>query len=142
EPRYRVVADPAASVGAGEGLTGASSAAGSTIKDTLNAGLGRDGSAAADGKRTAQATAVTSQRRHEAPTQEQRARWAAPTRRRRAAPPAPLGRYSRDSSSLPFGAAGREPCGWRGAPGRRTDWAERTESAAAFLGGDRCAGPT
>ena len=45
-----MVANPASSVGAGKGLAGASSAAGSTIKDTLNAGLGRDGSAAADAR--------------------------------------------------------------------------------------------
>jgi hypothetical protein len=68
-----VVADPAPPIGAGEGLAEASTAAGSTKKETLNEGWGRDGSAAADGSKTAHAMAVSSQRRQDAPTEEQRA---------------------------------------------------------------------
>jgi len=69
-----MVADPAALVGAGEGLAEASTAAGSTKKETLNAGWGREGSAAVDGSSTAHAMAAISQRRQDAPTEEQRAR--------------------------------------------------------------------
>jgi hypothetical protein len=43
------------------------------MKETLNAGCGLSGRAAAEGNKTAQAMAVTSQRRHDAPTEEQRA---------------------------------------------------------------------
>src|SRR5207253_7024191 len=98
---YCVVADPATFVGAGEGLA-ASSAAGSTTKDTLIAGRGRAGSVAADGSRTAHRSAATSQRRQEPPTHTQRPWFVAPAGRRRADPAAPSRRYSRG-------------------PGRRTD---------------------
>src|SRR6202022_2965414 len=74
EPPYRVVADPAPPIGASEGLAAASTGTGSTKKETLNAGWGRDGSAAADGSSAAHAMTKTSQRRQDAPTEEQRPR--------------------------------------------------------------------
>src|SRR3989442_4463263 len=69
---YRVVADSAAPVGAGEGLAGVSTAAGSTRNDTLIAGCGRVGIEAVDGSRTAQTTAMMTHRRDEPPTGTQR----------------------------------------------------------------------
>src|SRR5205823_12069249 len=85
---YCVVANPATSVGAGEGLA-SSTTAGSTTKDTLIAGLGRAGRLAADGSKTAHRRAAISQRRQESPTQAQRSGFVAPAGRRRADPNAP-----------------------------------------------------
>jgi len=65
-----MVADPASSVGVGEGVGEASTAAGSTRNEMLNAACGRVGSAAADGMRVAQAAAARSQRRQEPPMVE------------------------------------------------------------------------
>src|SRR6202022_1149509 len=101
DPPYRVVTDPTAPVGTGQGLAEASTAAGSPSKETLSAGWGRAGRAAADGSRTAHAIAATAQRRQEVPTQEQRTGWAAPTRRRRADPAAPSGCYRSGGVSTP-----------------------------------------
>ncbi|TMC31689.1 MAG: dCMP deaminase family protein [Chloroflexi bacterium] len=82
----------------------------STRNDTLIAGCGRTGTIAVEGRRTAQTTAATTQRRQEPPMEAQRPPRTAPVGRRRAAPAAPWRCY-------------REAWKWRGAPARRTDWA-------------------
>ena len=84
----------------------------------LKAGWGRAGRGAADGRSVAQTAAASNQRRHEPPMVKQRPGQAAPPRRRRPAPPAPCRRYSRVTPPT----AG-DGCGWRGAPGRRTECA-------------------
>src|SRR5436309_9141902 len=92
-PRSRVGEDSAASVGAVEGIGGASTAAGSTTNETLIAGRARGGMAAAEESITPQKTAATTQARHD-PTQEQRGAPGAPTARRGPAPAAGHRRYS------------------------------------------------
>src|SRR2546421_1478538 len=95
DPRYRLVEDSTAFVGAIEGLAEGSTAAGSTTKDTLTAGCERTGIVAADGRRTPQMTAPTTHARHEPPMVEQRAADSRSVHRRGPAPAAGHRRYSR-----------------------------------------------
>jgi hypothetical protein len=63
-----MVEDPAASVGASEGVAEGSTAAGSTMNEMRSAGCGRAGIVAVEGSSTAHATTDIIQRRQEVPT--------------------------------------------------------------------------
>src|SRR2546421_2869098 len=136
DPRYRLVEDSTALVGAIEGLAEGSTAAGSTTKDTLTAGCERTGIVAADGRRTPQMTAPTTHARHEPPMREQRT---ADSRSVHCRGPAPAAGHRRYSGGHGCQKANhyRPPAG----DGRRA-LAYRSDASAAFPTVWRCARPT